>query len=162
MTTRARPTRAAPQTWADTQDPDFEPLTADAARALRHQHPHLSPWWVIAAQVVAGMVVAIVAWRWTGQAGAGWSGLYGAMVAAIPAALFVRGLRGRFSSLNPGTAVFGFLLWEMVKLFVSVAMLVAAPRLVPQLNWLALLAGLVVALKMYWVASVFAPRRRQT
>lgn len=63
--------------------------------------------------------------------------------------------------MNLGTAVFGFLLWEMVKLVVTVAMLIAAPRLVAGLEWLALLAGLVVALKMYWVASVFAPRKRE-
>ncbi len=82
------------------------------------------------------------------------------MTAAIPAALFARGLRGRFSSLNAGTAVFGFLLWEMVKLVVTVVMLIAAPRLVAGLEWPALLAGLVVALKMYWVASVFSPRKK--
>jgi ATP synthase protein I len=39
-------------------------------------------------------------------------------------------------------------------------MLALAPRLVPGLNWLALLVGLIVALKMYWVASVFASRQR--
>ena len=154
MTTSAH--RAEP----DSQDSDFKPLTAEAARKLRERQPQLSPWWVIVAQVVAGVLVAAIAWGWTERVDAGWSALYGAMTAAIPAALFARGLRGRFSSLNVGTAVFGFLLWEMVKLAVTVAMLIAAPRLVPGLEWPALLAGLVVALKMYWVASVFAPRKR--
>lgn len=155
MTTSAHHVEAGPE------DSDFQPLTAEAARRLREQQPQLSPWWVIAAQVAVGVLAAVIAWLWTGRPGAGWSALYGAMTAAIPAALFARGLRGRFSSLNLGTAVFGFLLWEMVKLVVTVAMLIAAPRLVAGLEWLALLAGLVVALKMYWVASVFAPRKRE-
>ena len=144
----------------DTEDSDFKPLSADEARRLREARPQLSPWWVVLAQVLAGLLVAAVAWVWTGRSGVGWSALYGAMAVAIPAALFVRGLRGRFSSLNLGTAVFGFLLWEMVKLAVTVVMLVAAPRLVPGLSWPAMLAGLVVALKMYWVAALFAPRKR--
>jgi ATP synthase protein I len=153
-------TTSAPRAETEREDSDFKPLTAEAARQLREQQPQLSPWWVIVAQVAAGVLVALVAWGWTGRTSAGWSAFYGAMTAAIPAALFARGLRGRFSSLNLGTAVFGFLLWEMVKLAVTVSMLIAAPRLVPGLEWLALLAGLVVALKMYWVAPVFAPRKR--
>ena len=154
MTTHARRDETDPEEF------DFKPLSAHEARQLRERQPQLSPWWVIVAQVAAGILVAALAWVWTGRASAGWSALYGAMTAAIPAALFARGLRGRFSSLNVGTAVFGFLLWEMVKLVVTVAMLIAAPRLVAGLEWLALLAGLVVALKMYWVASVFAPRKQ--
>lgn len=153
-------TTSAHRAEYDPEDSDFKPLSAHEARKLRERQPQLSPWWVIVAQVAAGILVAAVAWGWTGRAGAGWSALYGAMTAAIPAALFARGLRGRFSSLNVGTAVFGFLLWEMVKLVVTVAMLIAAPRLIVGLDWLALLAGLAVALKMYWVAVMFAPRKR--
>lgn len=135
-------------------------MSRDEARRWRERQPQLSPWWVVLAQWLVGLLAAAVAWGWTGREGAGWSALYGAMTAAIPAALFARGLKGRFSSLNAGTAVLGFFLWEMVKLVVSVAMLMAAPRLVPGLEWLWLLAGLVVALKMYWVASLWAPRKR--
>ena len=36
--------------------------------------------------------------------------------------------------------------------FNSFAMLAAAPRLVSDLNWLALLAGLVLVMKTYWLA----------
>jgi len=145
----------------DPEDSDFVvALSAEQARRLRERQPQLSPWWVVLAQLLAGLLVAAVAWGWTGRMSEGWSALYGALAAAVPAALFVRGLKGRFSSLNVGTAVFGFFLWEMVKLMVSVAMLALAPRLVPGLNWLALLAGLVVALKMYWIALAFAPRKR--
>ena len=72
--------------------------------------------------------------------------------------MFARGLTGRFSSLNAGTAAVGFMLWEMVKMALTMAMLMAAPRLVPGLSWPALLVGLVLAMKVYWVALAFAPR----
>ena len=77
----------------------------------------------------------------------------------LPAAVFARGLTGRFASLNAGTAVLGFFLWEMVKMALSLAMLVAAPGLVVGLSWPALLLGLFLTMKVYWVAMAFAPKR---
>ena len=41
----------------------------------------------------------------------------------IPAAIFARGLTGRFASLNAGTAAVGFMLWEMVKIALSIALI---------------------------------------
>ena len=76
--------------------------------------------------------------------------------------MFARGLTGRFSSLNAGTAAVGFLLWEMVKIALTVAMLAMAPRLVAGLSWPALLVGLVLAMKVYWVALAFARRPKTT
>ena len=48
----------------------------------------------------------------------------------------------------------------MVKVALTVAMLMAASRLVRKLSWPALLVGLVLAMKVYWVALAFAPRKR--
>jgi ATP synthase protein I len=110
--------------------------------------------------VVVGLVAAVVAGLATGKPNIGWSAGYGALAVVIPAAIFARGLTGRFSSLNAGTAAFGFLLWEMVKIALTVAMLMAAPGLVRDLSWPALLVGLILAMKVYWVALAFAPRRR--
>ncbi|HSV47321.1 MAG TPA: ATP synthase subunit I [Ramlibacter sp.] len=143
-------------------EPAFKPLTADQARRLREEHPPVSPWWVVAAQVVVGLVTALAAWAFTGKQNVGWSAGYGALAVVIPAAIFARGLTGRFSSVNAATAAFGFMVWEMVKIALSVAMLVVAPGLVPGLSWPALLVGLVLALKVYWVALAFAPRKRKT
>jgi len=55
-----------------------------------------------------------------------------------------------------------FFVWELVKIVLTVAMLVAAPRLVPQLSWPAMLAGFVVAMKVYWVAMWLHPARRKS
>lgn len=41
----------------------------------------------------------------------------------------------------------------------TVAMLFAAPRLVEGLSWPALLVGLVLTMKMMWVAWVARPKR---
>ena len=135
-------------------------LDAEQARRLREQHPPVSPWWVVAGQAAVGLVAALVAWIANGRPSVGWSAGYGALSVMIPAAVFARGLTGRFSSLNAGTAAFGFLVWEMVKIALTLAMLVAAPRLVRELSWPALLVGLVLAMKVYWVALAFAPRKR--
>lgn len=48
--------------------------------------------------------------------------------------------------------------WESIKIVLTVAMLVAAPWLVGGLNWLALVAGVIAALKTYWIALVVRPR----
>lgn len=138
----------------------FRPLSAAEARKLREENPPVSPWWVVAGQVVVGAVVALAAWALTGKQNVGWSAGYGALAVVIPAAIFARGLTGQFASLNAGTAAVGFMLWEMVKIALTVAMLVAAPRLVPELSWPALLVGLVLTMKVYWLALAYAPRRQ--
>ena len=138
----------------------FKPLSADEARRLRELNPPVSPWWVIAGQVVVGLVVALAAWVLSGRQNVGWSAGYGALAVVIPAAIFARGLTGRFASLNAGTAAVGFMLWEMVKIALTVAMLVAAPRLVSALSWPALLVGLVLTMKVYWIALAYKPKRK--
>jgi ATP synthase protein I len=93
-----------------------------------------------------------VAWFVTKQMAVVYSTVYGACAVILPAALFARGLTSRVSSINAGSAVFGFFLWEMVKIGLTVAMLFAAPSLVNDLSWPAMLVGLVVTMKVYWLA----------
>jgi len=81
------------------------------------------------------------------------------LAVVFPAALFARGLMSRVTLVNPGAAVFGFFLWEMVKIALTVAMLFAAPRLVTDLSWPAMLVGLVVTMKVYWVALLVRPKK---
>jgi ATP synthase protein I len=138
------------------------PLSAEEARRVREQNPQVSPWWVVAGQAGVGFVAALVAWALTGKQNVGWSVAYGALAVVIPAAVFARGLTGGFSSLNAGTAAVGFLLWEMVKIALTLAMLAMAPRLVAGLSWPALLVGLVLAMKVYWLALAFARRPKTT
>lgn len=151
-------TTEAPVSESDAEVSDFKPLTADEARRLREQHPELSPWWVIGAQVAAGLVVAAVAWAWTQAPLAAVSAFYGAMAVAVPAALFIRGTRPMHGVTSQSAAMLKFFVWELIKIALTVALLAAARWVVKDLHWLALVAGVVVALKMYWVALVVRPR----
>lgn len=139
--------------------PDFKPLTAEQARLWRAANPAVSPWRVVRLQVVVGVAVALLAWVVTGSPSVGWSAVYGALAVVIPAALFVRGLL-RQAGLA-GAALTGFFVWELAKIALTVAMLLAAPKLVPGLSWLALVAGFVVTMKVYWVAVWLRPTRRK-
>jgi ATP synthase protein I len=97
-------------------------------------------------------------WLVTGERAAGLSALYGAAVVVVPAVLMARGMTSRFSSVSPGASAVSFMLWELVKISVSVAMLMLAPRLVQPLSWPALLVALVLCMKVYWLALVWRGR----
>ena len=131
---------------------DFKCLSAQEAQAWRKKNPPVSPWRVVRMQMVVGFLVALAAWGVTGISSVGWSAGYGSMAVVIPAALFARGLSRQQRAVNAGSALTGFFVWEMVKIALTVAMLFAAQRLIWQLNWLALLTGFVVTMKVYWVA----------
>ena len=132
-------------------DETIKPLSRSEAQALREENSLLSPWVVLAAQAAAGLVLALVAWLLTGMVNVGWSALYGVAAVVIPGALFARGLMSKVSSINPAAAVTGFFLWEMVKIGLVLAMMFAAPRLVPGLSWPAMLVGLIVTMKVVWL-----------
>jgi ATP synthase protein I len=137
---------------------EFKRLSPQEAKVLLKEHPSLSPWWVVGLQVVAGLVVALAAGLLAQRANAAWSAGYGALVVVIPAALFARGLTSQFSSMNAATAGFGFFVWEAVKIVVSGVMLFLAPRLIENLDWLMMLIGLIVTLKVYWLALAIRPK----
>jgi ATP synthase protein I len=137
----------------------FRTLTAEEAQRLRERYPQLKLWKVVAAQVVVGVLVALAAWGLTGKREAGWSAAYGALAVVLPAAIFARGLTGRFASRSASGAAAAFMVWEAVKVALTFAMLAAAPKWVAGLSWPALLAGLVMTLKVYWVALAFSTRK---
>ncbi|MFT4241026.1 MAG: ATP synthase subunit I [Acidovorax sp.] len=152
----------APMTEAEAEEPDFKPLTAQEAEQWRGRNPPISVWKVVAGQALVGMLVALAAWALTGKAQVGWSAAYGALAVVAPAALFARGVLRRRASDHAGAAVLRFFGWEIAKIVLTVALLAAAPRLVPGLNWIALLAGMVIAMKTYWVALLARPGVRKT
>ena len=144
------------------EDENFKVLTAEEVQVLKKASPKLSPWTVIAAQAVVGVVVTgLVGWL-IGSEAAFWSAAYGGLAVVVPAIVFARGLARQMRALNAGSALGGFFVWEMVKVILTVAMLFAAPRLILNLHWLALLAGFVVTMKVYWVAMWLHSRRTQS
>jgi ATP synthase protein I len=147
--------------WADGDEqadgPAFKALTREEAQALRDREPPLSPWRVIGVQAAVGAAAALLAALATGAVNVAWSVLYGAGCVVVPGALMARGMTSRFGSLSPGTGAVSFMLWEMVKIAVSVVMLMLAPRFVQPLSWPALLVGLVLCMKVYWLALLWRP-----
>ena len=132
-------------------------LTAAEAQELRARSPSISPWRVVAAQALAGLVCVAVVWGLTQRSSAAWSALYGAAATVIPSALMARGMtRGTKGAVASAA---GFMFWEMLKLGVAIAMLVIAAKVVPNLSWPALLVAMVVCIKVNWVALLWRPRR---
>lgn len=131
---------------------DFRPLTSQEARLLRQKLPLLSVWRVVVVQVLVGALVALLAGLVTSRWNVALSAGYGALAVAVPAALFARGMTSPLTSASVGASVFGFLFWEIVKIGLTLVMLLMAPRVVPEVSWLAMLVGLVLTMKVYWVA----------
>lgn len=136
------------------QEPEFKPLTREEAQAWRATQPRFSVWRLVVVQLLVGLAAGALAGLLTQSAVVSWSVLYGAAAVVMPSALMGYGLTSSaLSRLLAGyaqAAFAGFLLWEGVKVLLVVAMLWSAPWIVPGLNWIGLLVGLVLVLKVYW------------
>ena len=150
--------------WADeSSELEFSPLTHEQARAWRASQPKLSMWRVVAFQLAFGLLVGAVGWLFTRSTVVLWSVWYGAFAVTAPTALMVYGLSsGGLSKLLAvffGNALASFLFWEGVKVVLVILLLAMAPGVIRDLNWLGLLAGLVVSLKVYWFGFLIQSRR---
>ena len=140
------------KTWDEgSVEEPIKPLTREQVIAVRQKNPSLSPWLVLAGQAVVGLLVALAASLLTDKLNIGWSVFYGALSVVIPGAVFARGVMSKVSLINPAAAVTGFFLWEIVKIGLVLAMLFAAPKLVADLSWPAMLVGLVLTMKVVWL-----------
>jgi len=138
----------------DETEDEIVPLTPAQIAAVKAANPAVSPWWVVAGQLAVGLLAVLLTWVFLGEAMAK-SLACGVLAVVVPAALFARGLTSRFAQANVGTAVMSFFLWELVKVVMTVGLLLAAHRWVTDLSWPAMLVGLVVTLKVYWLALAF-------
>ncbi len=119
--------------------------------------------------MLALLVSVLAAVGATAVGGGRWSWVasvaYGALCAVLPSAVMAWGVTSnalaRWLKVTfPGVArvsLAGWLWWEGVKVLLVLAMLVSAPRWIPDLSWLGLVVGLVVVLKSYWLAWVVRP-----
>ena len=167
---------AAGEGWDDVEDgddaPECKPLTAEQAREWRARHPAPSVWRVVAWQVgltvLTAGVAALAVWAGMGGAALVASAVYGGLCVLLPSAVMAWGMTSSaltrwLQCAAPGVArasLAGWLWWEGVKVLLALAMLWSAPRWIPDLSWLGLLAGLVVVLKSYGLAWVVRPAAR--
>jgi ATP synthase protein I len=95
-------------------------------------------------QAIATLIVAGLAWFWSGQHVAVSAALGGAAV-VVPNLLFALTL---WAAARSGKAsVARFFVGEFIKVAATLALLVIVAGAYRDLHWLALLAGLIVALK---------------
>ena len=150
--------REAVQSWddADTADeglePEFKPLTPEQAAAWRQRNPVTSPWRVLALQVLVGVAVALLTGVVSGQSRLAASVAWGVVSVVIPGVVFARALARQMRQKQAGAALAGLLVWELVKIILTIALLLVAPKVIAGLSWLALVAGFVVTMKVYWLA----------
>ncbi len=151
-------TQTAVRVWDDAEsaddglEPDFKPLTPDQAAAWRQRNPMTSPWRVLALQVLVGVAVAVLTGVVSGQLRLAASVAWGAVSVVVPGVVFARALARQMRLKQAGSALAGLFVWELVKVVLTVALLLVAPKVIAGLSWLALVAGFVVTMKVYWLA----------
>jgi ATP synthase protein I len=87
---------------------------------------------------------------------------WGVVAVVIPAMVFVRALSRQMRIAQPKVALVGLFTWELVKVILTVALLLVAPKVVSDLSWLALVASFVVTIKVYWLAMALGWMQRKS
>ena len=150
--------------WSDSK-PDSEPVTpwtSEQVRDLEQRQPSLSPWRVVQVQALVGALLALAWWMFGSEpVPQVRSTLWGAAAVVLPHGLMAWGLRHR--AAHAAAALLSFLWWEVLKVGLALAILVAAVWVVRDLHWPALLVALILCLKVHvWALWVFARPDRTT
>jgi ATP synthase protein I len=143
-------------------EPEFKPLTAEQAEGWRQRNPISSPWRVLALQVAVGALMAVLTGWVSGQFHLAASVAWGSVAVVIPAVVFVRALSRQMRRTQPGAALVGLFVWELVKIVLTVALLLVAPKVISDMSWFALVAGFVVTMKVYWLAMALGWMQRKS
>jgi len=151
-----------PDTANEGLEPEFKPLSAEQAQAWRQHNPQASPWRVLFLQVGVGALMALLTGLFTGKWNLAASSAWGSVAVVIPAVVFVRALSRQMRRTQPGSALMGLMVWELVKIVLTVALLLVAPKVISELSWLALVAGFVVTMKVYWLAMALGWMQRKS
>lgn len=141
--------------WQEDSDESFVTLNAAQAQALRERQPGWSAFQVVALQALCGLVFVATAELVSERS---WSVAYGVFAIVLPNALLARGMSRKSASYNVLSAMSALLVWEMVKVALTLAMLFGAPWIVKNLSWPALMVGLVLTMKVHWLALAIQPK----
>jgi len=139
---------------------ELKPLTAQEAAAWRASQAVTSPWRVLWLQALVGAVLVAFTAIFTSKTAWVVSVAWGVLSVWVPALVFARALARQGRHRGAGSALLGFFVWELVKIVLTVALLLVAPRVVPELSWAAMVAGFVITLKVYWLAMMLNMRQR--
>jgi ATP synthase protein I len=137
--------------WSDEAETDVTPMSAQEAQAWRAKQPRWSVWRVLGLQLIGLLVLSALVGS-LGNLTLAQSVAWGGVCVLVPSLLFARALSSS-ASAQAGTFLMRLLFWEGVKVLLTVALLFASPRVLPEINWLALVAGFVVTMKISWFAA---------
>jgi ATP synthase protein I len=144
----------------------YKPLTCQEARELKEKLGAVSLeaflLTVLMWQGVAGVAIAALAWLVSGEALTAYSAFYGAMCVVLPSALVARTVIKRLKldvvKHSAGRLV-GLFVLELVKIVMTVCLLIAAHVFLDSPQWIAIVVGFVVTLKVYWVVALIGLRQ---
>ena len=147
--------------WDEAEEDTYRVLTKEemgvlqASNALKH--PPLSPWKILAAQVVL-TALSMVFWSFSGDPiGISLytqSAFLGGLTSVLPSALFLIRLElaKKTQVLNPGNYLAALVSGEFIKIVVTLMLFLGIAYWVPGVFWVPLLVTYVLALKCVWLA----------
>ena len=139
--------------WLDEEPAEAEivPLDAQQAQALEAAQPQLSSWHAMIVQALVGLLLVLLATLSQRQAW-GSSALAGVLAVCLPQLLLVA-MVGRKTGQFPALVWLSrLLMWEIVKWVLTLAILLAAAKLVHGVSWPVLLATFIITIKAGWVS----------
>lgn len=141
--------------WLDEPEEVFTVLSPDEARRWRLRQKASPAWHAVAWQTGVGLAASAIA-------GLVWqsemlvrSVAFGVLAVVLPNTLFLRGMAGAGKHWGPEALLLRFLAWELVKIALTIGILYSADKVLGEVSWPALLAGLVVTMKANWLVLVF-------
>jgi ATP synthase protein I len=147
--------------WDEPEEEVYRVLSKEEMAALQAsnavKHPPLSPWRILAAQVVV-TVLSMVIWSIFGEpVGVSLytqSAFLGGLISVLPSALFLIRLELAKSTqiLNPGNYLAALVSGEFIKIVVTLMLFIGIAYWVPGVLWVPLLVTYVLALKCVWLA----------
>ena len=147
--------------WDEPEEEVYRVLSKEEMVALQAsnavKHPHLSPWRILAAQVVV-TALSMAIWSIFGEpAGVSLytqSAFLGGLISVLPSALFLIRLQlaTKAQVLNPGSYLAALVSGEFIKIVVTLMLFLGVAYWVPDVFWVPLLVTYVLALKCVWLA----------
>ena len=113
-------------------------------------------------QALSAVAIATLAWLVSSSVVAVTSAFYGALCVVLPSALVARMVIKRVRPdvlKHSGGTLLGLVVLELVKIVVTVCLLLAAPLVLDSPQWVAIVIGFAVTLKVYWVVALMSLRQ---
>ena len=113
-------------------------------------------------QALSAIAIAALAWLVSSSAAVVTSAFYGAVCVVLPSALVARVVIKRIRPdvlKQSGGMLTGLVVLELVKILVTVCLLLAAPLVLDSPQWVAIVIGFAVTLKVYWVVALMSLRQ---